>query len=89
MKKLTTEEFIEKAIKVHGNKYDYSKVDYINSTTKVCIICPIHGEFWQKASDHINNNASCPKCASIHVQEKQASSNIQFIEKARNMIIPK
>lgn len=45
-KKLTTEEFIEKARKIHGNKYDYSKVVYVNSQTKVCIICPIHGEFW-------------------------------------------
>ena len=45
-KKLTTEEFIEKARKIHGNKYDYSKVVYVNSQTKVCIICPIHGDFW-------------------------------------------
>lgn len=45
-KKLTTEQFIEKARLVHGDKYDYSKVEYINSDTKVCIVCPIHGEFW-------------------------------------------
>lgn len=45
MKKLTTEEFIERARKIHGNKYDYSKVNYVNAKTKVCIICPIHGEF--------------------------------------------
>lgn len=38
-------EFIEKAKKVHGNKYDYSKVDYVNNRTKVCIICPEHGKF--------------------------------------------
>ena len=46
-KKTTTEEFIERARKVHGDKYDYSKVEYINSRTKVCIICPEHGEFWK------------------------------------------
>lgn len=45
-KKLTTKEFIEKAKKVHGDKYDYSKVNYERSTIKVCIICPKHGEFW-------------------------------------------
>lgn len=44
-KKLTTEEFIEKARKVHGDKYDYSKVQYINNSTKICIICHEHGEF--------------------------------------------
>lgn len=61
-KKLTTKEFIDKARKVHGNKYDYTKVEYINSHTKVCIICPKHGEFWQKPNNHIGNNQGCPKC---------------------------
>ena len=55
------EEFVEKARKVHGNKYDYSKVDYVNNRTKVCIICPQHGEFWQTPHNHIGGNA-CPKC---------------------------
>ena len=41
-KKLTTQEFIKKARKIHGDKYDYSKVEYIKSTSKVCIICPKH-----------------------------------------------
>ena len=44
-KRKTTAEFIQEAKQVHGDKYDYSKVDYINSSSKVCIICPIHGEF--------------------------------------------
>ena len=59
--KLTTETFIEKAKKVHGNKYDYSKVEYVNSKTKVCIICPIHGEFWVSPVNHLFGNG-CPKC---------------------------
>lgn len=42
----TTEEFIEKAKQVHGDKYDYSKVNYVNARTKVCIVCSEHGEFW-------------------------------------------
>ena len=58
----TKEEFIENARKVHGNKYDYSKVSYINNRTKVCIICPIHGEFWQTPYHHLNGNG-CKKCA--------------------------
>lgn len=45
MKKLTANEFIKQARNVHGDKYDYSKVEYVNSKTKICIICPIHGEF--------------------------------------------
>ena len=42
-RKLTTEEFIEKAKQIHGDKYDYSKVNYIKNLNKVCIICPDHG----------------------------------------------
>lgn len=44
-KKLTKEEFISRANEIHNNQYDYSKVDYINTNTKVCIICSKHGEF--------------------------------------------
>ena len=42
-----TEEFIKKAKGIHGDKYNYTKVNYIDCNTKVCIICPEHGEFWQ------------------------------------------
>jgi len=61
MKKKTKEEFIEESTKVHNGKYDYSKVDYINNKTKVCIVCPIHGEFWQAPQDHIKGRG-CTKC---------------------------
>lgn len=56
------EYFIEKAKLVHGDKYDYSKVEYVDSTTKVCIICPEHGEFWQNPSSHLQGY-NCPKCS--------------------------
>ena len=52
-KRFTKEDFIERAKKAHGDKFDYSKVEYINIETKVCIICPKHGEFWQRPNDHI------------------------------------
>ena len=42
---LTLEEFIQKANLIHGNKYDYSKVVYVNNYTPITIICPEHGEF--------------------------------------------
>lgn len=56
------ESFIKKAIEIHGNKFDYSKVDYTNSHTKVCIICPIHGEFWQRPDKHLGKYG-CRLCA--------------------------
>ena len=58
---LNLEEFIKRAKEIHGNKYDYSKVEYVNTETKVCIICPIHGEFWQKPNNHLRGEG-CPKC---------------------------
>jgi hypothetical protein len=57
----TTQSFIEKAVKVHENRYDYSKVNYINNVTKVIIICKKHGEFLQRPNDHLQSSG-CPKC---------------------------
>ena len=65
-KKLTKEEFIKKANKVHESKYNYDNVDYVNSRTKVCIICPKHGEFWQTPSSHLRGNG-CSKCTCNYV----------------------
>lgn len=62
---LTTEEFVTAAKAAHGNRYDYSKVDYKTSHDKVEIVCPEHGSFWQVAANHTNSNhqAGCPGCA--------------------------
>lgn len=64
--KLSKEEFIERAVKVHGNSYDYSKIEYVNYNTKVCIVCPKHGEFWQEPRKHLVDKCGCPKCSSSH-----------------------
>lgn len=61
MRKLTTNIFIEKAIMLHGNFFDYSLVDYVNNKTKVKIICPKHGIFEQIPSSHLCGRG-CLKC---------------------------
>ena len=76
--------FIEKARKIHGDKYDYSKVDYVNATTKVCIICPKHGEFWQKPSTHLCG-CGCRQCANEKLSSERMDSTLTFIDKARRM----
>ena len=76
---MTTEEFIQKAKKVHGNKYDYSKVEYINSYTKVCIGCPEHGEFWQTPNAHLRQQ-NCPKCVGLY-----KPTTDEWIDKAREI----
>ena len=60
--KIQTKVFIEKARKIHGNKYDYSKAEYLNAETKICIICPKHGEFWQTQDTHLKKKRGCPQC---------------------------
>lgn len=65
--KRTREKFIEDSIKIHGDKYDYSKVDYVNNKTKVCIICKKHGEFWQEAGGHLKGYG----CRECYIEEKK------------------
>lgn len=59
-----TDFFIEKSLKIHGNKYDYSKVEYLNTKSKVKIICKEHSEFLQTPNDHIQGNG-CPECGRL------------------------
>lgn len=54
--------FIEKAFFIHGNRYDYSQSEYINSKTKLKIKCQIHGYFYQTPGNHLNG-AGCPRCS--------------------------
>ena len=81
------ESFIEKAHKIHGDKYDYSKVEYVNSTTPVCIICPDHGEFWQTPSNHTNkiHPKGCDKCNRLKHSNDEKISKEEFIERARKI----
>ena len=79
-----TKEWIERAREIHGDKYDYSKVEYIDSTTKVCIICPEHGEFWQIPPSHLAGNG-CKKCANEELSDKQRLSLDDFLKRAREI----
>ena len=63
MKKLTTSRFIEKAIAVHGDRYDYSKVVYCDSKKKIEIVCKTHGSFFQRPNNHWEGQQGCPVCA--------------------------
>ena len=79
--RLTKEEFIEKANNIHGDKYDYSKVEYINNITPITIICKKHGEFKQLPIYHLSGNG-CPKCNASHLEEEITAllkdNNIEF-----------
>ncbi len=81
---MRNEEFIEKANILHHNKYDYSKVKYINNKTKVCIICSKHGEFWQTPNSHLMNHG-CPKCSIEKRKEMQKIPLNEFIKNAEKV----
>lgn len=77
---MNTEEFIQKARQIHGNKYDYSKVNYVDrNKTKVEIICPKHGAFWQLPGNHLAGKC-CLKCSGKYKPSKE-----EFIQKANNI----
>lgn len=59
------EEFIDRSNKIHNNKYNYSKLIYKNTYTNGIIICPDHGEFYQRPDVHLNGSG-CPKCCNIY-----------------------
>ena len=87
---MATEEFIKKAQEIHKNEdgspiYDYSKTVYINQKTRVCIICPIHGEFWQFPNNHLSHKAKCKKCSDEIVAKKNTKSIEVFIKKAQEI----
>ena len=79
--KFTTLEFIQKARKVHGKKYDYSKVEYVNSKSKVNILCLIHGLFSQAPDKHLTGNG-CLKCGYESKAQKQNSGRELFISQS-------
>lgn len=83
-KKKTREQFIKDAKKVHGDKYDYSKVEYKGCRNKVCIICPKHGEFWQKPSLHLGG-MGCLKCGNENKLHPKKYTTDKWIKKAKEV----
>ena len=77
-RRLPKEDFISRSIQVHRNRYDYSKVEYVNSSTEVEIGCSVHGVFSQKPDFHMRGSG-CSKCSIIELHEKQKKSIDDFI----------
>lgn len=91
-KRITKEEFLERACAVYGDRYDYSQIDYKLYSDPVKIICKDHGEFWQVPRSHISSSCGCPLCAGTHLQAEiygfVSSLNDNVINNDRNMISP-
>jgi hypothetical protein len=83
-KSSTKEEFILKSFKIHGDKYDYSNVEYLGSKIKTIIICSKHGEFSQRPNDHLSGYG-CRKCQYEKTSKENKFTNSIFIEKAKQI----
>ena len=82
-RKKTKEEVIADAMAVHGNRYVYDEIEYVNNHTPIKIICKLHGPFWQRPIDHISNKQGCPICGRILATNKNSKPFSQFEEEAR------
>ncbi|MBR6515281.1 MAG: hypothetical protein IKT40_00350, partial [Bacilli bacterium] len=80
--RLTKEQFIERAINIHGDKYDYSKVEYINNKIPIKIICKIHGEFEQRPDKHLMGQG-CSKCSIIEQGLLKRLTLEEFINRSK------
>ena len=81
-KGLTHKQFLEKSKKSHGNKYNYTLVEYTYSNEKVKILCELHGLFTQVPSDHFRGHG-CKKCSQIKSIFKLTENENKFIKKAK------
>ena len=84
-KRLTTEQFIQRAKVKHGDQYDYSKVVYKGINKKVLITCPIHGEFLQEAQTHLRTKKqrACQKCSREETAKNKTLTTEEFIKRAK------
>lgn len=85
MKKKTTDIFIKEAIDVHGSKYNYDDVLYINSYTKVKIKCLKHGYFFQNPNSHLKKINGCKLCDIDRKRNIQTFTTSTFIKKAEKI----
>lgn len=82
-RKLTQTEFVSRAKEIHGDKYDYSNSIYVNSSTKLIVICRKHGQFLTAPSTHImGKRRGCPKCGYDSVRKKMSYTHEEYIAKA-------
>ena len=80
----TTDIFIKRAKEIHGERYDYSLVNYINAKTRIEIICPVHGKFTQIPYNHLSGKG-CKECGFIENGRNRSITLEKFLEKARNV----
>lgn len=92
-RRLTTEQWVAAATRVHKGKYTYAKTDYVHGLGKVTVTCPKHGDF-RTAGDHIYQATGCPKCANQVSKGEEAVASLLSLftpveQRNRTLIAPK
>jgi very-short-patch-repair endonuclease len=83
-RKLTNNDVIERIKEIHGNKYNLSKVSYVNSRTKIEVICPKHGSFFT-SSEQLFRGQGCSQCGLISQGEKNRLPQNEFLIKSNQV----
>jgi len=78
-RKITKKDFLIRAVALHSNKYDYSKINLINNKTKIEIICPVHGSFWQTPDHHLNRKQGCIRCSGRNKTKEEFLEEVKEI----------
>lgn len=86
-RRVTTEDFIQRARKVHGYRYDYSKVIYTKAINKVEIICPKHGSFMQDPHHHISGKTGCPSCGDERNKTSICGVGVNDVKGLQNTVV--
>lgn len=79
------EEFLTHAREVHGAKYDYSLIEYVDTHKEITIICPVHGAFNKKPIKHTSGRQGCPTCGALRGTKARTHSTAKFITRARDV----
>jgi hypothetical protein len=82
--RLTLKKFLSRAAKVHGSKYNYSKVRYLSARRNVIITCPIHGDFYQTPDNHLHGQ-NCLQCSILKRALIRSSTLPAFVNKANEV----
>ena len=78
--RMSAENFVQKARKMHGERYDYSKAVYVLAKLKVIITCALHGDFAQAPLQHIHEKQGCPTCSG-----RKKPTLEEFVDKAKTV----
>ncbi len=84
-RRLTARQWIDEVVKVWGEKYDYSLANFVNTKTKLTVICPKHGPWDTSPDNHLRGKRGCPACGSERLKFSLTKPFVSFLDEARKI----